>query len=70
MAGTGLSSACWAASATDRTSARTRSRRPRSALARADRRRLQVVRARRLGSSLVRVTFAGEDLKYFFSDGR
>ncbi|MET7656436.1 MULTISPECIES: siderophore-interacting protein [unclassified Streptomyces] len=31
---------------------------------------LQVVRARRLGSSLVRVTFAGEDLKYFFSDGR
>ncbi|MFJ8104396.1 siderophore-interacting protein [Streptomyces sp. NPDC096132] len=31
---------------------------------------LQVVRTRRLGSSLVRVSFAGEDLQYFFSDGR
>lgn len=31
---------------------------------------LQVVRTRRLGPSLVRVTFAGEDLQYFFSDGR
>ncbi|EPD60337.1 siderophore-interacting protein [Streptomyces sp. HGB0020] len=30
---------------------------------------LQVVRARRLGPSLVRVTFAGEDLRYFQSDG-
>ncbi|WP_432191252.1 siderophore-interacting protein [Streptomyces sp. bgisy027] len=30
---------------------------------------LQVVRTRRLGPSLVRVTFAGEDLQYFFSDG-
>ncbi|WP_030943992.1 siderophore-interacting protein [Streptomyces sp. NRRL S-646] len=31
---------------------------------------LQVVRTRRLGPSLVRVTLAGEDLQYFFSDGR
>ncbi|MFE6826060.1 siderophore-interacting protein [Streptomyces sp. NPDC057690] len=31
---------------------------------------LHVVRARRVGSSLVRVTFAGEDLRHFFSDGR
>ncbi|MEU5767438.1 siderophore-interacting protein [Streptomyces asoensis] len=31
---------------------------------------LEVVRTRRLGSSLVRVTFAGEDLRHFFSDGR
>ncbi|MFJ8533250.1 siderophore-interacting protein [Streptomyces sp. NPDC093591] len=31
---------------------------------------LQVVRTRRLGPSLVRVTFGGEDLQYFFSDGR
>ncbi|MFF4500099.1 siderophore-interacting protein [Streptomyces sp. NPDC001401] len=31
---------------------------------------LQVVRTRRLGPSLVRVTFVGEDLQYFFSDGR
>jgi NADPH-dependent ferric siderophore reductase len=31
---------------------------------------LQVVRTRRLGPSLVRVTFAGEDLQYFFSAGR
>ncbi|GAA3825546.1 siderophore-interacting protein [Streptomyces coacervatus] len=31
---------------------------------------LQVVRTRRLGPSLVRVTFAGEELQYFFSDGR
>ncbi|MFF7048253.1 siderophore-interacting protein [Streptomyces griseorubiginosus] len=30
---------------------------------------LQVVRTRRLGPSLVRVTFAGEDLHHFFSDG-
>ncbi|MEU9172301.1 siderophore-interacting protein [Streptomyces sp. NPDC048420] len=30
---------------------------------------LQVVRTRRLGPSLVRVTFTGEDLAYFFSDG-
>ena len=30
---------------------------------------LQVVRAERLGPSLVRVTFAGDDLAYFFSDG-
>ncbi|WP_425244894.1 siderophore-interacting protein [Streptomyces sp. NEAU-NA10] len=30
---------------------------------------LQVVRTRRLGPSLVRVSFAGEDLRYFFSDG-
>ncbi|MEU1475823.1 siderophore-interacting protein [Streptomyces sp. NPDC005760] len=30
---------------------------------------LQVVRTRRLGPSLVRVTFAGEDLQYFFSHG-
>ncbi|MCX4762339.1 siderophore-interacting protein [Streptomyces sp. NBC_01275] len=30
---------------------------------------LQVVRARRIGSSLVRVTFAGPDLEHFFSDG-
>ncbi|MDX3528526.1 siderophore-interacting protein [Streptomyces sp. ID05-39B] len=30
---------------------------------------LQVVRTRRLGPSLVRVTFAGEDLRHFFSDG-
>lgn len=31
---------------------------------------LQVVRTRRLGPSLVRVTFTGEDLRYFLSDGR
>lgn len=31
---------------------------------------LQVVRTRRLGPSLVRVTFGGEDLRHFFSDGR
>ncbi|MFF1306488.1 siderophore-interacting protein [Streptomyces sp. NPDC058307] len=31
---------------------------------------LQVVRTRRLGPSLVRVSFTGEDLQYFFSDGR
>lgn len=31
---------------------------------------LQVVRTRRLGPSLVRVTLAGEDLRYFLSDGR
>ncbi|MDF3141258.1 MULTISPECIES: siderophore-interacting protein [unclassified Streptomyces] len=31
---------------------------------------LQVVRTRRLGPSLVRVTFGGEDLAHFFSDGR
>ncbi|MGW1746652.1 siderophore-interacting protein [Streptomyces sp. NPDC002092] len=31
---------------------------------------LQVARTRRLGRSLVRVTFAGEDLKHFASDGR
>jgi len=31
---------------------------------------LQVVRTRRLGPSLVRVTFVGEDLKYFASYGR
>jgi NADPH-dependent ferric siderophore reductase len=31
---------------------------------------LQVVRARRLGASLVRVTFGGEDLRHFLSDGR
>ncbi|MEU0406884.1 siderophore-interacting protein [Streptomyces griseorubiginosus] len=31
---------------------------------------LQVVRTRRLGPSLVRVTFSGEELQYFFSDGR
>jgi NADPH-dependent ferric siderophore reductase len=30
---------------------------------------LQVVRTRRLGPSLVRVSFTGEDLRYFFSDG-
>ncbi|MGW2044319.1 siderophore-interacting protein [Streptomyces sp. NPDC001858] len=30
---------------------------------------LQVVRVRRVGSSLVRVSFAGDDLQYFFSDG-
>ncbi|MFF7946665.1 siderophore-interacting protein [Streptomyces griseorubiginosus] len=30
---------------------------------------LQVLRTRRLGPSLVRVTFVGEDLQYFFSDG-
>ncbi|MFF8971439.1 siderophore-interacting protein [Streptomyces sp. NPDC014995] len=30
---------------------------------------LQVVRTRRLGPSLVRVSFAGEDLRDFFSDG-
>jgi len=30
---------------------------------------LQVARTRRLGPSLVRVTFTGEDLLYFFSDG-
>ncbi|MCL8012844.1 siderophore-interacting protein [Streptomyces sp. AS02] len=31
---------------------------------------LQVIRTRRLGPSLVRVTFGGDDLQYFFSDGR
>ncbi|GEC08396.1 siderophore-interacting protein [Streptomyces spinoverrucosus] len=31
---------------------------------------LQVVRTERLGPSLVRVTFAGDDLRYFFSEGR
>ncbi|MEU1266979.1 siderophore-interacting protein [Streptomyces sp. NPDC005799] len=31
---------------------------------------LQVVRTRRLGPSLVRVTFAGDDLRYFRSEGR
>ncbi|MCH5671615.1 siderophore-interacting protein [Streptomyces gilvus] len=31
---------------------------------------LQVVRTRRLGPSLVRVTFAGDDLRYFLSEGR
>ncbi|MFD9389695.1 siderophore-interacting protein [Streptomyces sp. NPDC060000] len=31
---------------------------------------LQVVRTRRLGPSLVRVSFAGEDLRHCFSDGR
>ncbi|MEU7056213.1 siderophore-interacting protein [Streptomyces sp. NPDC046197] len=31
---------------------------------------LQVVRTRRLGPSLVRVTFAGPDLRFFHSDGR
>ncbi|MFF7543550.1 siderophore-interacting protein [Streptomyces canus] len=31
---------------------------------------LQVVRTRRLGPSLVRVSFTGEDLRHFFSDGR
>ncbi|MFI8072059.1 siderophore-interacting protein [Streptomyces sp. NPDC086033] len=31
---------------------------------------LQVVRTRRLGPSLVRVSFAGEDLRHFLSDGR
>ncbi|MFI0511908.1 siderophore-interacting protein [Streptomyces sp. WSLK1-5] len=30
---------------------------------------LQVARTRRLGPSLVRVAFTGEDLKHFFSDG-
>ena len=30
---------------------------------------LQVIRTRRLGPSMVRVTFGGEDLAYFFSDG-
>jgi NADPH-dependent ferric siderophore reductase len=30
---------------------------------------LQVLRTERLGPSLVRVTFAGDDLAYFFSDG-
>lgn len=30
---------------------------------------LQVVRTRQLGPSLVRVSFAGEDLRHFFSDG-
>ncbi|MDR6978643.1 NADPH-dependent ferric siderophore reductase [Streptomyces sp. 3330] len=30
---------------------------------------LHVVRTRRLGPSLVRVTFAGQDLEHFFSDG-
>ncbi|WP_328747674.1 siderophore-interacting protein [Streptomyces sp. NBC_00285] len=30
---------------------------------------LQVVRTRRLGPSLVRVSFTGEDLRHFFSDG-
>ncbi|MFF3334688.1 siderophore-interacting protein [Streptomyces sp. NPDC002888] len=31
---------------------------------------LHVVRTRRLGPSLVRVTFAGDELRYFFSEGR
>ncbi|MET9829267.1 siderophore-interacting protein [Streptomyces sp. NPDC006385] len=31
---------------------------------------LHVVRTRRLGPSMVRVTFGGQDLRYFFSDGR
>ncbi|MFE6623142.1 siderophore-interacting protein [Streptomyces sp. NPDC008086] len=31
---------------------------------------LHVVRTRRLGPSMVRVTFGGDDLAYFFSDGR
>lgn len=31
---------------------------------------LHVVRTRRLGSSLVRISFAGEDLRHFFSHGR
>ncbi|WP_171113984.1 MULTISPECIES: siderophore-interacting protein [unclassified Streptomyces] len=31
---------------------------------------LQVVRTERLGPSLVRVTFAGDDLRYFSSEGR
>ena len=31
---------------------------------------LQVVRTERLGPSMVRVTFSGEDLQHFFSDGR
>ncbi|MFF3498310.1 siderophore-interacting protein [Streptomyces sp. NPDC003247] len=31
---------------------------------------LQVVRTRRLGPSLVRVSFAGEDLRHFLSDGQ
>ena len=31
---------------------------------------LHVVRTRRLGPSLVRVSFAGEDLRHFLSDGR
>lgn len=31
---------------------------------------LHVVTTRRLGPSLVRVTFAGQDLEHFFSDGR
>jgi NADPH-dependent ferric siderophore reductase len=31
---------------------------------------LQVVRTRRLGPSLVRVTFAGDDLRHFLSEGR
>ncbi|MFI7503551.1 siderophore-interacting protein [Streptomyces sp. NPDC049687] len=31
---------------------------------------LQVTRTRRLGASVVRVTFAGDDLRHFFSDGR
>ncbi|MGW1954126.1 siderophore-interacting protein [Streptomyces sp. NPDC001920] len=30
---------------------------------------LHVVRTRRLGPSMVRVTFGGDDLRYFFSDG-
>ena len=30
---------------------------------------LHVVRARRVGASLVRITFAGPDLEHFFSDG-
>jgi NADPH-dependent ferric siderophore reductase len=30
---------------------------------------LQVVRTERLGPSLVRVSFGGDDLAYFFSDG-
>ncbi|MGI5375650.1 siderophore-interacting protein [Streptomyces sp. CA-251387] len=31
---------------------------------------LQVARTTRLGPSMVRITFSGEDLQYFFSDGR
>ncbi|MDX2679659.1 siderophore-interacting protein [Streptomyces sp. NY05-11A] len=31
---------------------------------------LEVTRTRRLGASLVRVSFSGEDLEHFFSDGR
>ncbi len=30
---------------------------------------LHVIRTRRLGPSMVRVTFGGDDLRYFFSDG-